>query len=95
MLGGSGPAARCSPCTAIDADPELPGFDSMDRVVGRYEEMIGRRLVDLDWYEHFAMVRIGCCTQRIQVLLRAMGQPDHFLTRAPLLPAWTVEAIRA
>ena len=31
---------------AIDADPELPGFDSMDRVVGRYEEMIGRRLAN-------------------------------------------------
>jgi aminoglycoside phosphotransferase (APT) family kinase protein len=79
----------------IDADPELPGFDSRDHVVGRYEEMIGRRLVNLDWYEHFAMVRIGCCTLRIQVLLRATGQPDHFLTRAPLLPAWTIEAIRA
>ncbi|WP_232068921.1 phosphotransferase family protein [Mycobacterium mantenii] len=79
----------------IDADPELPGFDSMDQVIGRYEEMIGRRLVDLDWYEHFAMVRIGCCTLRIQVLLQGMGQPDHFLTRATLLPAWTVEAIRA
>ena len=79
----------------IDADPELPGFDSREQVVGRYEEMIGRRLANLDWYEHFAMVRIGCCTLRIQVLLRAMGQEDHFLTRAPVLPVWTVEAIRA
>ncbi len=79
----------------IDADPELPGFDSMDRVVGRYEDMIGRRLVDLDWYEHFAMVRIGCCLLRIQVLLQAMGQQNHLLTRAPLLPTWTIEAIRA
>lgn len=79
----------------IDADPELPGFDSMDRVIGRYEDMIGRRLVDLEWYEHFAMIRIGCCTLRIQVLLQAMGQPNHLLTRAPLLPVWTMEAIRA
>ena len=79
----------------IAADPELPGFDTRDRVVGRFQEMIGRRLTDLEWYEHFAAVRIGCCTLRIQVLLRAMGQHDHFLTRAPLLPAWTIEAIRA
>ena len=79
----------------IDADPELPGFDSRSRIVDRYQEMIGRRLNDLDWWEHFAMVRIGCCTLRIQVLLRALGQADHFLTRAPILPAWTIEAIRA
>jgi aminoglycoside phosphotransferase (APT) family kinase protein len=79
----------------IAADPELPGFDTRDRLIGRYQDMIGRPLTDLEWYEHFATVRIGCCTLRIQVLLRAMGQGDHFLTRAPLLPSWTVAAIRA
>lgn len=79
----------------IKADPELPGFDTRERVVARYQEMIGRRLTDLEWYEQFAAVRIGCCTLRIQVLLRAIGQGDHFLTRAPLLPEWTIEVIRA
>ena len=79
----------------IATDPELPGFDTRDRVIGRYQDMVGRRLTDLEWYEHFAAVRIGCCTLRIQMLLRAMGQHDHFLTRAPLLPSWTIEAIRA
>lgn len=79
----------------IDADPELPGFDSRAEVVGRYEDIIGRRLTDLNWYEHFAAIRIGCCTLRIQALLRAMGQHDHMLMRAPILPAWTIEAIRA
>jgi aminoglycoside phosphotransferase (APT) family kinase protein len=79
----------------IAADPELPGFDTRDRVVGRYQDMIGRTLTDLEWYEHFAAVRIGCCTLRIQVLLHATGQHHHFLTRAPLLPEWTIEAIRA
>lgn len=77
----------------LAADPELPGFDTRDRVVGRYQDMIGRRLTDLEWYEHFAAVRIGCCTLRIQVLLQAIGQGDHFLTRAPLLPAWTIDAV--
>jgi aminoglycoside phosphotransferase (APT) family kinase protein len=75
-------------------DPELPGFDSRDRVIGRYQDMIGRALTDLEWYEHFATVRIGCCTMRIQVLLQTLGQADHMLTRAPLLPEWTIEAIR-
>ena len=79
----------------IDADPELPGFDSRTAVVGRFEEMIGRELENLDWYEIFAMVRMGCCILRTQALLRTNGQGDHFLTRAPILPAWTVDAIRA
>ena len=41
------------------------------------------------------MVRMGCCILRTQELLRSIGQGDHFLTRAPILPAWTVAAIRA
>ncbi len=79
----------------IVADPELPGFDSRAVVVGKFEEMIGRELENLDWYEIFAMVRMGCCILRTQVLLRNNGQGDHFPTRAPILPAWTVDAIRA
>ena len=78
----------------LDADPELPGFDSREQVIRRYEEMIGRMLADLDWFEVFAMVRMGCCILRTQVLLRSIGQGDHFLTRAPILPAWTVAVVR-
>lgn len=79
----------------LDVDPELAGFDSRASVVGRYEELLGRPLQDLDWYEIFAMARMGCCILRMQALLRATGQSDHFLTRAPILPAWTTAAIRA
>jgi aminoglycoside phosphotransferase (APT) family kinase protein len=79
----------------IDADPELPGFDSRDDVIRRFETMIGRPLENLDWYEIFAMVRIGCCILRTQVLLRSNGQADHFLPKAPILPAWTIATIRS
>ena len=79
----------------LDLDPELAGFDSRAAVVARDEEMLGRPLQNLDWYEIFAMVRMGCCILRTQVLLRATGQSDHFLTRAPILPAWTTAAVRA
>ena len=64
-------------------------------MIRRYEEMIGRTLADLDWYEIFAMVRMGCCILRTQVLLRTNGQADHFLTRAPILPAWTIDVVRS
>jgi len=79
----------------LDADPELPGFDSREEVICRFESMIGRALQDLDWYEIFAMVRMGCCIVRVQWLLRSVGQADHGLTRAPIMPAWTIEAIKA
>ena len=78
----------------LDVDPELPGFDAREAIIRRYEEMIGRTLLNLGWYEIFAMVRMGCCILRTQVLLRQIGHSDHFLTRAPFLPAWTIEAIR-
>lgn len=77
----------------LDLDPELDGFDSREHVVRRYEQMLGRPLEDLDWYEIFAMVRMGCAILRTQVLLRLNGQSDHFITRAPILPAWTLAAI--
>lgn len=78
----------------LDIDPELPGFDTRAEVIRRFEVMIGRPLVDLGWYEIFAMVRMGSCILRTQVLLRQIGQGDHFLTRAPILPAWTIATIR-
>jgi hypothetical protein len=62
----------------IDLDPELPGFDSREQVIGRCGQMISRKLVDLPWYEVFAMVRMGCCILRTQELLRSIGQGDHF-----------------
>jgi aminoglycoside phosphotransferase (APT) family kinase protein len=79
----------------ITADPELPGFDSREHAVRRFEEMIGRPLVGMDWYEVFAAVRMGCCLLRMQVLLGSTGQDDHPLAKARPLPRWAIEAIRA
>jgi hypothetical protein len=45
-------------------------------------------------FEVFAMVRMGCCILRTRELLRSIGQGDQFLTRAPILPGWTVSAVR-
>jgi len=78
----------------LSADPELPGFDSQEKVIGRFEEMTGRPLQALRWYEVFAMVRMGCCILRVQWLLRSTGQAAHGLTRAPVMPTWAIEAIR-
>lgn len=79
----------------LDLDPELPGFDSRAQLIERYGDMIGRPLANLDWYEIFAMVRMGCCIVRMQALLRSIGQGDHGFAKAPILPAWTIAAIQA
>ncbi|MDO3333888.1 phosphotransferase family protein [Mycobacteroides abscessus] len=79
----------------VTTDPELPGFDRRDEVIRRYQDMIGRELIDLDWYEQFSMIRMGCCILRTQVLLRSIGLTDHGFLRAPILPAWVIEAIHA
>lgn len=78
----------------VTEDPELPGFDSRGIVVGRYEDMIGRKLSGLAWYEIFSMVRMGTCILRTQALLRSIGQTDHGFMRAPILPTWTIDAMQ-
>mgnify|MGYP002137604855 CR=1 FL=1 len=77
----------------LQDDPELPGFDSRARVIERYEEMIGRPLRGLEWFEMFSMIRMGCCILRMQMLLRRLGLTDHAFLRAPLLSAWVIETI--
>jgi aminoglycoside phosphotransferase (APT) family kinase protein len=75
-------------------DPELPGFDSRENVIRRYEAMLGRELHDLNWFEMFSMVRMACCILRTHALLRSLGLTDHGFLRAPILPSWAIETIR-
>jgi hypothetical protein len=37
---------------------------------------------------------MGCCILHGQELLRSIGRGDNFLTRAPILPAWTIAAMQ-
>lgn len=78
----------------IQTDPELPGFDSRDQVIRRYEELLGRALQDLGWYELFSVTKMACCMQRTKVLLGSLGQTDHGFLRAPIMPSWAVETLR-
>jgi aminoglycoside phosphotransferase (APT) family kinase protein len=51
------------------------GFPDRDRTVARFEELGGRPIRDLDWYETLAMVRSTAVMTRISVLRRDTGQP--------------------
>lgn len=57
----------------------VPGFLDRDGARARYEARLGRALVDLDWFEIFAIVRSSAIMTRLNVLQERAGQP-------PLLP---------
>ncbi len=51
------------------------GFPDRDGTVARFEELSGRRVRDLEWYETLAMVRSTAIMTRLSVLRRDAGRP--------------------
>jgi len=51
------------------------GFCDRDGTVARFEELSGRPVRDLEWYETLAMVRSTAIMTRISVLRRDAGEP--------------------
>jgi aminoglycoside phosphotransferase (APT) family kinase protein len=51
------------------------GFPDRDRTVERFEELSGRPIRQLEWYETLAMVRSAAVMTRISVLRRDAGEP--------------------
>jgi aminoglycoside phosphotransferase (APT) family kinase protein len=56
----------------------VSGFGAHQEAVAVVEGQIGRRLVDLDWYEVFALVRASAVSTRIGTLFERAGQPTMF-----------------
>jgi aminoglycoside phosphotransferase (APT) family kinase protein len=65
------------------AGRRVPGFPSRGDAIARYEDRVGRRLVDFDWYEVFALVRSIAVAVRQSRLAAAAGvnypvpAPEH------------------
>jgi aminoglycoside phosphotransferase (APT) family kinase protein len=53
----------------------LAGFPDRDGTVARFEEVSGRRVRDLEWYETLAMVRSTAVMTRIGYLRLQAGLP--------------------
>jgi aminoglycoside phosphotransferase (APT) family kinase protein len=56
----------------------VPGFLDHDAALSRYEERLGRRVVDLDWYEVLAALRSTAIMSRIAHLNDQRGEPNFF-----------------
>jgi aminoglycoside phosphotransferase (APT) family kinase protein len=53
----------------------VPGFPDADALVARYERRLGRRLVALEWFEVFALVRSIAVATRLHHLTSGSGAP--------------------
>jgi aminoglycoside phosphotransferase (APT) family kinase protein len=66
--------------TADTAGGDLPGFADRDETISVYERALGRAVVDIEWFETFALVRSGAILARIAALLAASGVDDSWLS---------------
>lgn len=57
-------------------DRRIPGFPDRATAVARYEQQLGRSVVDLEWYEIFALVRSIAVAYRLHRLAAGAGRPD-------------------
>ena len=53
--------------------PRLPGFPSREETVARYEELIGREVKHLEYYEIFAAFRFSIIMVRVAQLIMSFG----------------------
>ncbi len=66
----------------------VPGFGTRAEAIALVEAGIDRKLMDLDWYETFALVRASAISTRIAILFREAGQRSMFaLGKDPSLAA--------
>lgn len=56
----------------------VPGFGDRDETVALVEHLVGRPLVDLDWYETFALARASAVWTRIATLFARHGEQPMF-----------------
>ena len=64
----------------------VDGFPDREATIDRYQELTGRELQDLAWYETFALVRSTAIMTRISILVRdSGGEPVMPIDDNPLL----------
>lgn len=57
---------------------DVPGFGTREQLIAAVEAGLGRSLVDLEWYEVFALVRASAVSTRIATLFERAGQRSMF-----------------
>ncbi len=73
----------------------LAGFGTRDDTIASVEAHAGRTLVDLAWYEIFALARASAISTRISILFARAGQASMFAAGADPTLAAAVRAVEA
>jgi aminoglycoside phosphotransferase (APT) family kinase protein len=68
--------------TVARCGQDLPGFEDRNGVLARYEERLGRSMLDLEWFEIFAAVCTASILVRMSVVLSAGGSDLSWLARS-------------
>lgn len=64
----------------------VDGFPNREETIDRYQQLTGRKLYDLEWYETFALLRSTAIMTRINILVRDSGrEPAMAIDDNPLL----------
>lgn len=65
------------------SDRERASFPDRQEAIATYEQLLGRELDDLAWYEMFALVRSGAIVVRVARLMAAAGTEVTWLKHVP------------
>jgi aminoglycoside phosphotransferase (APT) family kinase protein len=71
--------------TVATVGSDLPGFPDRQRTIERYQQRLGRDMMDLEWYEVFALVRSGAIMVRVASVLARSGISESWLRRNPTI----------
>ena len=61
------------------------GFATRGETLDRYEALIGRPLLPLDWFEVLGLVSAACISARLVVIARGRPPSDAALARNPVV----------
>lgn len=79
--------------TGVTTRTELPGFPEREEVINTYESLLGRKLIDIRWFEIFAMLRLAAALQSTKRLVRDLGLRDHFIFGFAPVERWVLDAM--
>jgi aminoglycoside phosphotransferase (APT) family kinase protein len=81
--------------TGVTAPTELPGFPDREAVIAQYETLLGRPLINIEWFEAFAMLRLAGALLSTKRLVRRLGITDHFIFGFAPVEQWVLDIIES
>jgi aminoglycoside phosphotransferase (APT) family kinase protein len=72
---------------------ELDGFPGHTQMIESYEQLLGRAVAQLPWFEAFAMLKLAGMVMSTRRVVSRLGITDHFIYTFPPVESWVLELI--